>query len=312
MFKSTSLYYEESGKVPPIGPIIALLMGISTAIALSFAYAYAISFIPFIYLNFILTGFFGVAVGAMTAMGGGIGKIRNEKVVIGLAVFSALIACYMSWVVTVYVWFDSDAYLFNPADLLSIIQLVAQEGVWTLKGTTPTGGALYAVWGIEAAAIIGASYFGALGAYSAEPFCEKCNQWTKVVELTDRLEHPEDFEAFLKGLESKNYAVLTELRNTKSSEAVKMKVDLLDCSSCSQVHYLRITLSVRGFDDDGKEETEETLLINNLFLDGKTHQELMDWTKKIDEKSTIVRASETEKAAETTELPKENDNPLDV
>jgi hypothetical protein len=314
MFKSTSLYYEESGKVPPAGPIIALLMGISTALVLSFVYSYATSFIPFIYLNFLLTGFLGLGVGAVVAMGGGFGKIRNRKVVIALAVVTALITCYIAWVVTVYLWLDSEVFIFNPIDLVTIIQVVAQEGVWSLKGATPTGGALYAVWGIEAAVIVAASYFGAIGAYSEEPFCENCNQWTKIVPLTDRLEHPEDFAAFLEGLEAKNYVVLTELRNTKSSEPVKMKVDLLDCSSCSKVHYLRITLLVMGFDDDGKAETKETLLVHNLFIDGKAYQELMDWTKKIDEKSTIVRASETETKAETetTELPKENDNPLDV
>lgn len=308
MFKSTSLYYEESGKVPPAGPVIALLLGIATALALSFVYAYAVNYIPFIYLNFLLTGFLGVAVGAVVAMGGGLGKIRNRNVVIALAVLAALIACYASWVVTVYLWVGAEAFIFNPSDLVTIIQLVAQEGVWSLKGATPTGAALYAVWGIEAAVIIGASFFGAIGAYSEEPFCENCNQWTKVVELTDRLGHPEDFAAFVQGLETKNYAVLTDLRNTNATEPVKMKVDLLDCSSCSKVHYLRITLIVKGIDDDGKEEIKETVLINNLFIDGKTHQELMNWQKKLDEKPPVVEVTETDE----TKLPKDNDNPLDV
>lgn len=311
MFKSTSLYYEESGKVPPAGPVIALLLGILTAVALSFVYAYAINFIPFIYLNFLLTGFFGVAVGAVVGIGGSLGKIRNKKVVLALAVVVALVACYAAWVVTVYVWLGSEEFIFNPSDLLTIIQLAAQEGVWSLKGSTPTGAALYAVWGIEAAVIVGASFFGAIGAHSEEPFCEHCNKWTKVVELTERLEHPEDFEAFVRGLESKNFSVLTKLRNTKSSEPVKMKVDLLDCSSCSKVHYLRITLIVRGFDDDGKEETKETVIINNLFLDGKTHQELMDWQKKLDEKPPAPLVAEDISTTET-DLPKEKDNPLDV
>lgn len=256
-----------------------------------------------------LTGFLGVAVGAVVAMGGGLGKIRNRNVVIALAILTALVACYVSWVVTVYLWFDAEAFIFNPSDLVTIIQLVAQEGVWSLKGATPTGAALYAVWGIEAAAIIGASFFGAIGAYSEEPFCENCNQWTKVVELTDRLGHPEDFAAFLQGLETKNYAVLTSLRNTNATEPVKMKVDLLDCSSCSKVHYLRITLIVKGVDDDGKEEVKETVIINNLFIDGKTHQELMAWQKKLDEKLPVVEEVKTDAAEELTE---ENDNPLDV
>jgi uncharacterized membrane protein YvlD (DUF360 family) len=308
MFKSISPYYEESGKVPPAGFIIALSIGILTALALSFVYAYAISYIPFIYLNFLLTGLFGVVIGAVVAMSAGFGKIRNRKVVIALAVVAALVACYMSWVLAVYLWLDSEVFIFNPSDLLTIIQVVAQEGVWSLKGATPTGAALYAIWGIEAAVIFGASFFGAIGAYSAEPFCENCNEWTKVVELTERLEEPEDFTAFLQGLEAKNYAVLTTLRNKKSSEPVKMKVDLLTCSSCSKVHYLRITLNVRGFDDNGKEEMKGTIIMDNLLIDQKTHQQLMDWQKKLDEKSLIVKKAETD----TTELPKENDKPLDV
>jgi hypothetical protein len=306
MFKSTSLYYEESGKIPPAGPVIALLFGVLTAIALSFVYAYAVSYIPFIYLNFLLTAATGAGVGAVVSLGAKLGKIRNNKVVIALGVISALVACYMSWVVTVYLWFDSEAFLFNPSDLLTIIQLVGQEGVWSLKGMTPTGAALYGIWGIEAAVIIGASVFGAAAAYASEPFCENCNEWTKVVELTDRLGAPEDFAAFARGLETKDYSVLTNLRNTKSSEPVKIKVDLLDCSSCSKVHYLRLTLTVRAFNDDGKEETTETLIAENLFLDGKTYQELMDWQKKLNE------TPPTPPVVEETALPKEEDNPLDI
>lgn len=307
MFKSTSLYYEESGKVPPGGPVIALLIGILTAALLSFVYAYAVSYIPFIYLNFLLTAGLGLAVGVAVAMGASLGKIRNLKVVLALVVVTALIACYASWVFTIYVWGGAEVLILNPADLWTIIQVAAEVGVWTLKGSTPTGAALYAVWGIEAAVIIGVSVFSAAGAYPTEPFCEACNEWTKVVELTGRLGHPEDFEAFVKGLESKNYSVLTDLRNTEATNPVKMKVDLLDCPSCSKVHYLTITLMITALDEDGKEEVKETILVNNLFIDGKTHQELMDWQKKLDEKPIEIPIEETDETTET-----EEDNPLDV
>ena len=52
MFNNTSLYYEESGKTPPIGPVVALLIAAVVAVVLSFVYAYAINLIPFIYINF--------------------------------------------------------------------------------------------------------------------------------------------------------------------------------------------------------------------------------------------------------------------
>lgn len=303
MFNNTPLHYEESGKTPPVGLGLVLLFGSLSAVALSFAYAFAINYIPFIYLNFLLTIGLSAVIGISVGKGARIGKIRNKKSVIGLAVFASVLACYFSWVFTVYVWSSMEMLVFNPFYLWEIIQLAAEQGVWTLKGSTPTGAALYAVWGIETAVIIGTTTISGLGAYPSEPFCENCDTWTKEAELTNRLEHPEDFVVFVKNLQAKNFDALTKLRNVDAGNPVRLKVDLLNCSSCSRVHYLTITLIVTNIGNDGKVEEKKTVIIKNLGLDEKTYQDLMVWQKKLDEKPSVILTNEiaTETAVEEDE-----------
>lgn len=310
MFKSTTLYYEESGKVPPIGPVLALAAGGIVAAILSFVYAYAINFIPFIYLNFMLTLGLGAAVGFSIANGAKFGKIRNQNAVIGLSVIGGLVTLYFAWAFTIYVWTESTLLVFNPLELWSFIQIIAEEGVWSIKGSTPTGAALYGVWGIEAAMIIGATAIIGLGAYPSIPYCESCDKWAEEKELTNRLGHPEDFEAFVKGLESKNFEVLTSLRNVPANTPVRLKVEIMDCSSCTKVHYLTITLIVAEANDDGKIEEKETILVENLNLDSKTHQELMAWKGKLNEKPP-VKAAETVDNTETTDNSENTDTPTE-
>jgi hypothetical protein len=45
--------------------------------------------------------------------------------------------------------------------------------MWEIGGATPTGGALYAIWGIEALIILVPAILIALSADT--PFCEPCN-----------------------------------------------------------------------------------------------------------------------------------------
>lgn len=284
MLNSPSLYYEESGKVPPVGPVVVLLGGSIAAAVLSFIYAYATSYIPFIYLNFLLTIGLGAAAGIGAAKGAYFGKVRNQKVVVALAIVLAFVACYFAWVFTIYIWMGASIFIFNPASLWEIIQMAAEEGVWSLKGSTPTGAALYTVWTVEAGIMIGMATMSSLGSYTAEPFCESCNEWTKEVELTNRLGHPEDFGAFVQALETKNFDALLTLRNVDAGEPIHLKVDILDCSSCTKVHYLRITLIAAVVGDDGKVEEKSTIIIDNLSIDAKTHQELKIWQTKLDEK----------------------------
>jgi hypothetical protein len=306
MLNNTSLYYKESGKVPPAGAVIALVLGSLAAAILSVIYAYATNYIPIIYLNFLLTIGLGAGVGFAVGKGAEIGKIRSKKIVIILSVLVALVASYAAWVTAVYLWMGSELLLLNPLDLFEMIQIAAEEGVWSFKGSTPTGAALYGVWAVEIIVIIGGAAMAGLRAYPSEPFCESCDKWTKQKELTNHLDHPEDLEAFVKALEAKNFDPLTVLRNAGLGNPIHLKVGLLDCPSCPKVHYLTITLIVATIKDDGKVETEETILVENLSIDAKVHQELMAWHKKIDEKPPVVLTTET-----TSGLEEEEDSSLE-
>ena len=65
--KTNERYYQESGIIGAQGILLLSLAGILTTGILGVIYAYAVFYIPFIYLNVILTVLFGLAIGWVMA-----------------------------------------------------------------------------------------------------------------------------------------------------------------------------------------------------------------------------------------------------
>src|SRR5215475_2687035 len=90
-------FYVHSGKFGVHGPLMALFAGAVLGYPLGIAYSYLIKWIPFIYLNFLITLGYGFGFGFVTLYCMKSGKVRNVLVAMltGLAVGG--LAWYFSW-----------------------------------------------------------------------------------------------------------------------------------------------------------------------------------------------------------------------
>jgi hypothetical protein len=167
-------------------------------------YTYAIWYIPFIYINFIITAVFAIAVGfLMNQVVIKLGKVRSPKLAILLCLLGGFAALYAHWVV----WADlivnasntigtsrigitvSSTNLEqllilakNPKVLFELMSEVNKYGSWGLFGQTVSGLLLWIIWVIEAMVILLGSVL--VGMHQAKnPFCEKSNKWFKEIAL---------------------------------------------------------------------------------------------------------------------------------
>ena len=268
---SASLYYRPSGRM---GGASIPMMIISAAIAaplLAAVYGYAIYFIPFVYLNFFITVFFGVLLGVAVSFAARAGKCRNPAAAGTLALLAGLAGVYLSWVA----WFHAGtgSLLLAPGELWSAIRLIAAYGPWTIFGWTPTGGAAYAIWGLEALMIVGIPVIHARAAIADTPFCESCERWLSQVVSLAPLQGLAEPEAARQRLEQGDVEALRSLAPAAAGAADTTQVQLRECGGCKRKHYLTVkSVTVTG--EGKKEKRSETTLLENLALSAEAHTAL--------------------------------------
>lgn len=176
---------------------LGLLFGGATAILGGIVYQLLVNWIPFIYVNIILTLGFGALVGALTGIGLKRGQLRNNMVaailctVIGAgAVGFTHFAGYEKTLRSVASETGTSvSELREKLSFQQYIELKAKLG-WkigkvTSSGSSMNGGFVYFVWGVEALIVIGLSIGLGISMVS-EPYCESCKEWTTEHKLPDR------------------------------------------------------------------------------------------------------------------------------
>ncbi|HLK96390.1 MAG TPA: hypothetical protein VK364_01350, partial [Hymenobacter sp.] len=189
-------YYQPSNRFSVGGVLLLLAVGVLAAGLLAFIYVYAVWYIPFIYINFLLTLAFGFLLGVVLAQLVRTGKLRNPALVTLLATGVALVACYIQWALyltlvlnttsveslgrrasVAHTSFSTDvmsSILLHPGSIVEAMSELATSGSWSLMGVTPSGIFLYLIWLVEAAIIVGAAVLLAR-IQSTEPFSETAN-----------------------------------------------------------------------------------------------------------------------------------------
>jgi len=254
-------YYQPSGKSSGVGIPVLIGGGLVAAAVLGAVYAYATSYIPLIYISFLLTIGFAFAMGWVVNQLTALGKIRNPSVVMWGSIFIGIAAVYFAWVF----WFHATlGVLFvNPMDVLATQQLFGQTGVWSIGSFAPTGMTLYAFWAVEAAIIaIGTWIFSQNQVH--EPFCETCEKWLETKKEVTNLSLSENPAELVKSLESGSVDDLLKLKKTEDTSYTK--VALKDCPSCEVTTLMDLAVAKIVVDDDGKANEEVALLMENFVL----------------------------------------------
>lgn len=275
------LYYKESGRVGIPGIIMMPLAGILSSLLLGVVYGYAIYYIPFIYLNFFITAFYGGIVGVLVGKAGYLGKVRNTKVILIMGVLFGVVAEYIGWTFWIHALSEQELLIFDPGEMFLIISELADGGIWSIFGWTPTGGALYAIWVIEALIIIICATLAALYGRGDQPFCEACEKWSDSKILTNKLEPINNPDGFKQAMEKGNFEELTNLKNVGLEDLRRSKVELFTCSNCRDLHHMSVYQITVSVDEKGKADEDEQAIVENLIISRSHTEEFKKWGENL-------------------------------
>ncbi len=252
--------YKESGKFSVFGLLWMLIL--SSALTLPFAalYSYAITYIPFVYINGIVTVIYGVIVGFIVLSVGKSAHIRNHKVMKLAGIVVSLFAVYAQWVVWLKLLLNG-VWIWNPLDVFETIKAILPIGTWGLgrHGSIPVRGFLLAiVWLVEAGAIV---IFCLSTATLKHMYCERCKRWV-TEETKGFCRMPEEFDAFKRALSSGDMSCLEDLEVVKpEEEGYYLEFTFGLCVECKEVG--RLTLSKLEYylnSKDKLKKSSETVL----------------------------------------------------
>jgi hypothetical protein len=268
-------YYNHSGTLPIVGAVTMIGLALIGIALLGVVYAYAIFYIPFIYVNVLLAIGYGVAAGFVAWYAAKLGKIRNKTffVIFG-ALAGGLFAEYMNWVAWLFAASKQHALLLSPLDIWTAMGKLSERGVWSVKGFMPTGVTLYGFWAIEAAIIVGFAAVFALRTFLSTPFCERCDKW---VEETLRIKglqpitNPEDLKVRVEG---GDFSPLLSMRRARVESSTSTRVDLLHCPQCLNLFLLTVTSVETETNSKGEDEEKESMVVQNLLIDVPTYESL--------------------------------------
>lgn len=230
--------YKPSGKASVVGILTALFLGIVGAIFTSLLYIVINKIIPNIWFAAITAGFFGFLVGSAVNFGIKLGKIRNMKIALLLAVFSGLFAIYMQWVIFDVLILSEKGFTFNlnsedieilfkdfilvfthPNILINDIIVLNQYGTFSIESGNPISGILlWAVWFGEFLVIIIPAIFIVKNGVVSEPFSEVEDKWMEKRNDSIVISYVPDKDKLIREFDSNNFEVLNRRISKYDSE----------------------------------------------------------------------------------------------
>ncbi|MCP4215352.1 MAG: hypothetical protein GY765_11890 [bacterium] len=273
-------YYTPNYKLSYPGLVIMLLFGLFTTLLISSVFGYMPVFASGAYSKVLLPVLFGTLIGLFTAVGAKIGRIPSKKIVIALSVLLSAIAIYSSWIMWFFSFSKHQYLLTTPNELLTYMQKIAHQLVYSTGNPTPHPLWQYTIWLIEAAVIIGTSIISALIFRKKNPFCRLCNRWTYDKYSLYPLKKVEDIPAFKKNMENSDVAILkkmwvdTAIKEKYMAENSYTQIDITYCSKCREFYLLTVTLKEPTKNENGKKENRKTnlLVIQNLLISYKAYR----------------------------------------
>jgi hypothetical protein len=165
-------FYKHSGKFNPLIPLLALLAAVIAGIPLGLLYGSLMKWIPFIYLNVLITFGYGMAFGVLTVLLMKAGKVRNNFVAFLGGAGVGMIAWYFAWNGCIHSLADKAPWILSPMQIRDAADYLYTNGSWSIgfSGHEPiTGIPLAIVWLIEGAMIVTFSAMVGYNVYKNHP-----------------------------------------------------------------------------------------------------------------------------------------------
>jgi len=280
------VFYAHSGAVPIAGLLAMAGAGAVGAVVLGAAYGYGIYWIPFVYLNLLMTAGFGFGVGFSVGLGARAGRVRSPFIAGGVALLAGIAATYVQWVV----WLRAMGLPVDPQSpemVLSAASIVNELGAWSLGSFTPTGAVLWVFWGLEAVITIGLAAFTAHSVLADAPFCEDCSRWLDAGPKVEPLVGITAGDHLMARITRGDLSPIHALERAPLGRTDFVSAQVHRCPACRQL----ATLVLTAVQLDAKDKRDEKRLLSHLLIDHATADRL----QKLDGASA--------QAAETPALP---------
>ena len=176
------LFYRHSGRFEPAGVAWSFAGMIGAGLALGYLYGVLVWLVPFIYLVIIGTAGLGLIVGFLSIQLTMKANTRNNTLIVLGPTLAGLAALYSAWVGYLFAASDWQFHLWNPLDIFATAGRIAETGLWSMFGNTPTGLLLYFIWLVEALIIVGLGLIMGLAWINSPPFNENAGAWAEHTE----------------------------------------------------------------------------------------------------------------------------------
>lgn len=276
-----TLFYEPSGRINPVGLTAAYISGLLVASLLAYLYTLIVLFMPLIYVNFLVTVGFGIALGILVRLLTKLTQNRSLKHQLLLAIILGLFANYFQWVgFVVYAAMGAmpsigDYYLnlgliTDPSTFFGIINDINKVGMWEVFGMTFNGVTLAIIWLIEFGIIVA---FPVIGVYSSKPipYSEDLQTWYPKYELDTDFEAIISPDRFVDRLRENALTALQELEPGKAWKYSKVHVHYLPEATHQYLSVEKVYIEERG-----KGSKEVGVIIDNFRLDRQMAKAILD------------------------------------
>jgi hypothetical protein len=277
-------FYKHSGSITGIGIILVAFIGLLAVTILGGIYGYAIFYIPFVYLNFFIVLGYGALVGLLLGKAGVLGNIRSPKFLFFAGFVFGILAEFTGWVAWIHAFSKQSLLLLNPADIMTILRIIAQKGAWSIFKWTPSGFMLYLIWFIEAIMIIGVCTFVAGQTVSSLPYCEECKKWLKEKTSIFPLQSVTQPEQVKTAISSGNFSDILGLRKESVGSSLYTHIDVTQCPGCRMLFLLTVKSVVIEKNSKGEEKKNEETLVENFIISSDTYHKLLALDKDMSSK----------------------------
>jgi hypothetical protein len=291
------MYYKHSGHFSVIGLLVGAAIGSAAALLLGFFYAHGLVLISDERMAMLATVAFGGLLGVAAGYGFVWGKVRNQPVAAAVTCTISAFALYVSWAVWVSLTLESQnigtiswmKLVERPGMLWGLICAINQDGTWSLGSDPVTKGtALWAVWLVEAAIVIGCSLGIQIAILGLHAFCERCERWcsrgAKIV-----LALPQSLTQLKLELEANDLRSLESL-GLASPGGDHLLAELDSCPQCRQLDTLSLTLTTIRKNRLGQATIRKKKVLEHLLIAPASAQVLRLLSEKAAMAAKITKA----------------------
>jgi hypothetical protein len=206
------------------------------------------------------------------------GKVRNDRAALAVTGVVATFSLYVSWAMWISAILAQQkvprdiswiALAQRPVGLWNLVCLISQYGTWGFEnGLSTSGWALWFIWVVEAATVIGVAALVGKGMLHAHAFCETCGIWcTRGAKFM--LAPPPDAAQLKLQLEANNLRSLENLGpGAKGIDHLAVTLD--SCEQCRQFHTMSLVHTMIRRSKTGKlHVTNHTIAKHVLVASGQ-------------------------------------------